>query len=504
VRKHTNIIIFIVCSLILSVFVRYDQITREIGCDEQTYILTLQTVEIWREHGLFASRFTPMWTYKNEGDKFFAYYKRLEDKSGNNYYVSFPPLAFWFAYIAMLPFDIENGKLVLQILNLFIHFLSAFLVLLIVSSAFDNLFLKKIPFEAGIAFLVYLFLPVNLYLHTHIFFPEMLSQLFFLAIVYYIIYIYKFPEKAERLIYPLCLLLFGFVLTEWIALFFSVVLLALFIFRRNRFGKLIKPLFISISAALLLTFIIYSSIDGISSLAKAMGMRFLERTGFFGEKYSSMGVTIFHSASLKIMFANIHKALWGWGYIIILSGMTALIFSKKLFLSALRKQKHLILITSMPVLLYMLVLFNANALHFLLMARLSIPLVFLAAITANTLNNSTFQRTSVSLIMIIGLLLSVHYYRSHLTFNVSNHEACKLAAHIRTKADNLSSVFVMSNLACGEFEKYLTFKSKRNLIRVENMAEADSLSKLLNKKNAIVFIHENGNDLISCIPIGNP
>ncbi|OPZ99278.1 MAG: hypothetical protein BWY70_01010 [Bacteroidetes bacterium ADurb.Bin408] len=78
-----------------SVFVRLSQITPVVKSHEQTYILTLQTVEIWKERGFFACHGVPCWTYSNSGDKYISYYKRLEDDTAFSFYCSLP-VAFTF------------------------------------------------------------------------------------------------------------------------------------------------------------------------------------------------------------------------------------------------------------------------------------------------------------------------------------------------------------------------------------------------------------------------
>lgn len=480
-------------SFTCSVFVRYDQITTKIGCEEQTYILTLKTVEIWRQQGFANCHFTPMWTYENEGDKFFAYYKRLEDENGNNYYISFPPLAFWFAYFVMIPFEIADGKLVLQIINILLHFISALIVYFISKHFLDK---SKTTFSpvALTPFLVYLFMPVNMYLHTDIFFPEMISQLFFLLALYYVLKIFKDPvsgvKKFQNYFF---LIMFLFVLTEWIALFFFAVL-AVVLFRSRKYiiyKKFILVCFLVIGFALTLILLIYGSVNGIQNLAEAMGMRFLERSGFFGEKYSSMGVNIFSISSIKVMFLNIHKALWGWGYIIFFAGIISLFFNKGKLISLIKNNKKILILSSLPVLLYFVVLFNANALHFLLMARLSIPLALFSALVVESIDRAFMQRKLVLLFLSVGLVLSIYFYRKHLTKDVDSFKIDMLANVISERAGDDESVFVITHISCMEAEKYLTFKSKRNIIAVDNIQAADSLMKVLNKENAIVFIQDS-------------
>lgn len=473
---------------------RFDQLHKNIGCEEQTYILTLQTVDIWQRDGFVKNLFTPMWTYENPGDKNFAYYPRLQDKEGNNYYVSFPPFAFWVAYWILWPFDIEYGKIVLQLANLLLHFTAAFLLYLIIGKlSLQRKRAWSIP--ALTAFMVYLFMPATTYLHTSIFFPEMLAQVMWLWALYLSFHFWQSDNKSSaKSSYLFFFVFIIFIYTEWLALFYSVTLAGIILFGSNiqKKKKILTTLILISVGTPILLLLQYGMAGGFENLINAMGIRFLERSGFFGEAYSSMGVHIFSVSSLLIYLKNLHKALVGPGYLIIaLSILSLLLFYKdtKKIITTHKKPLFLVFI---PVLLHNIVFFNANALHYLLMARWTVPLAFTAALICHVLQ-SRKRLSYIVLPFVIGVFVyGGSYYRNNLTISIDTEKIDKVVSVIKGNARPEQSVLVYINTTCAEPEKYLTYKSKRNVISLENKVQADSLLQLHNKSEGLVIYEENG------------
>ena len=493
IKKHiVFFILFIIFSI--SVLIRYNQITPVIKSHEQTYILTLQTSEIWRTAGLFNCHLTPMWTYNNPGDKYIAYYKRLEDNNGNNYYVSFPPLSFIVAHLILSPFNINDGKLVLQIFNLFLHFFSAIIIYLIICLIYIKN-LEKLFLPALIAFIVYTFMPVILYFHTDIFFPEMLGQVFWIVSIYVLMLFKKGKLKNPNL--SLFLTLFLFLYSEWIAVFFIISIFLFYIFSKDKTNN--KNLFyISLAALLSAGFIMffqYASITGITDLLHSMGIRFLERSGFFGQKYSSMGIHIFSIDSLKLFAFNLNKALSVFGYLIIILFLFSFL-KKRTSISS--DFKLLFILILMPVLLHWIIFFNANAIHLLLMARTTVPISILAGIATCSLmtkykSNISFKILSY-FIIIAFTFYSANLYQNKFTFSEHYPSLYKAALIIKDKAKPNQSVFITCNKNIPEPEKYLTFTSKRNIVRVADVKEAVFYMNNADKKGDMIVFHINNNE----------
>jgi len=497
IKKHS---VFIILSAVflISVFIRLNQITPTVKSHEQTYILTLQTSEIWRNSGMLNCHLTPMWTYGNPGDKYIAYYKRLEDSKGDNYYVSFPPLSFIVAHLALYPFNIEYGKLVLQILNLLLHFLSAFTIYLIICSLCkqrsDKLFLP-----AFISFIVYSFLPVMLFFHTDIFFPEMLGQVLWIVSIYFVLK-YKDNKNAESF-FTLFFVLFLFLYSEWIAVFFVITLcIYLFFSKKEKTNKLI--LITSITAlfsAGFIMFIQYSSIAGISEMLHSMGLRFLERSGFFGQKYSSMGVHILSLGSLKLFAFNLNKALTIFGYLIIV--ISLLLFFKKDNSVLTSDIKFVLVLSIFPILIHWIAFFNANAIHLLLMSRIAVPISILTGVILYSLmckyKNNLYFKILTFFIIIFFTVYSAFLYKKKFTFCENYPDLRVIAETIKKTAKPDQSVFITCNTDILEAEKYLTFITKRNIVKVSNNENVKEFMKKVNKKEDAIVFHINDKEIKS-------
>ncbi len=473
---------------IISVVLRSKQITPIVKTHEQTYILTLQTCEIWNKQGIAKCHFTPMWTYNNPGDKKMAYYKRLEDDNGNNYYVSFPPLSFMLAYLILKPFDYDYGKLILQIFNLIAHFFSACIIYLIVCQLFKQE-INKFSFPGFTAFLIYLFLPVMLFLHSDIFFPEMIGQVLWILVTYIL---FRLKENANNRQYILFFVsMFLFVYTEWIAVFYIFSLILYLSFTRN-FSNRKKLIFLSlialVSGAITIT-LQYASIAGFGNLFHAMGIRFLERSGFFGQKYSSMGVHIFSFESLKLFYLNIHKTLGITGYILVLLFLILIVKKRKLF----TQTSVLIAVTiALPLLLHCLVFFNANALHLMLMARITFPLSLIGGILVYYYFRKYHEYKKSVFIPIVlyfvFLIYSLFSYKNEFIFNEEYPQLIEVARLIKEKSNSQQAVFIIADNKIPEPEKFLTYMTKRNIIRVSDKYQCLEYLKNNNLKHeAIVF-----------------
>lgn len=482
-------IVFVILLLIfsISVFVRLRQLTPVVKSHEQTYILTLQTVEIWRERGFFVCSGVPCWTYSNPGDKYISYYKRLEDDAGNNFYVSFPPLAFIAAYMALLPFSIAEGKLILQIINLIIHFFSAFLIYLIVCLVTKHP-KNKLSLPAFTSFLIYTFWPIMLYFHTDIFFPEMIGQFLWLGATYLIL---KYYTNNRQIPYwSVFIVFFLFFYSEWISVFFMFSwLVYLWVTKQFLINK--KIFLIGLAGALaasVIIFVQFASVAGIEKLFHSMGLRFLERSGYFGQKYSSMGVHIFSIESLKTLSINIYKALTPAG-LILLAGILIMYFLNRKKLPALLNL--LLILSTLPVLLHILVFFNANALHLLLMARLIVPLSVITGIMLYLIiEKYSFIKKYKPVIISFLILLIVYNSYFYLKFYITK-EAFPMfagyAIYIKENSLPAQSVFILKNNDFIEPEKYLSFAAKRNIAVTNSEKEALTQMKQINKKGEIAL-----------------
>ncbi len=139
---------FLTISILITVFaiciiIKIPYLTNEVHYNNHGPIITLTTLEIWDEAGITNCNFSPIQTWNNEGDKFISYYKRLEDDSGNNYFVSYPPFAFIFPYIIMKIFYLGASQNLLIWLSILIHIFSGFLIFICINKYDYRLTLTK-------------------------------------------------------------------------------------------------------------------------------------------------------------------------------------------------------------------------------------------------------------------------------------------------------------------------------------------------------------------------
>ncbi|OPZ99277.1 MAG: hypothetical protein BWY70_01009 [Bacteroidetes bacterium ADurb.Bin408] len=406
-----------------------------------------------------------------------------------------PPLAFIAAYLSLLPFDINNGKLILQIINLIIHFFSAYLIYLIVCILLKHP-KNKCCLPAITSFLIYTYWPVVLYFHTDIFFPEMAGQFLWLCAIYLVLKYYLNYRQIP--IWPAFIVFILFFYSEWIAVFFMSSWL-IYVFIKKPFLIHRKLFFILMAAALTagtILFIQFASVAGIEKLFHSMGIRFLERSGYFGEKYSSMGVHVFSQASVGILLFNIYKALTPAGLILLTGCIIMYFFHRKKFPAYFNL---LLLLCTLPVLLHILVFFNANALHLLLMARLIVPLSVSTGITLFlTIEKFPFFKITKPLIITVLILLSAfnsYLYLKKFTVKETYPMLAEYALFIKKNTQPEQSVFIIKNNTFTEPEKFLSFAAKRNIAVAVSDKDVLAYMKKINKNGEAVLFTFDGKSI---------
>ena len=133
--KIFSLLIFI---FLVSILIRLPFFNKPVRSGNFSQIITLTTLENWETQGLKACHFCPVLTWNNPADKFISFYKRVEDQKGNNYFVSFPPFAFLFAYFVFKIIHLTLNQLMLEILALMLHFISAFFIFQIIQNVLQK------------------------------------------------------------------------------------------------------------------------------------------------------------------------------------------------------------------------------------------------------------------------------------------------------------------------------------------------------------------------------
>ena len=410
-KKSITITVFIALFL-LSFLLRKDAFQEKIPKNSVNHIFLLTTLEIWESYGANNFFFAPVQTYQNKGDKNITYYKRLEDKRGNNYYVSFPPMAFLFPYTVMKVFNLSPKQSVLQIINFFLHCLAA----LFIYGISNLLFCKKwyaLYLPSLIAMISYLFIPNILVMHTWNYYAEMHGQTALVIATFFALKVFINPLLAKNLFFLIAFsIALAFLLySEWIGIFFGFSLSIVLIKKYKENKTYRKLLFTTVLvSALTVIFIIlqYSIIHGFENLLNAWKIRLIERSGFFGESFSLDKISYTYKKSYSLLFNQIYKLSMFFGYLCIILLFLNVIYGRFSYLIRKLKENFLLfLIIVLPALIHFVVFFNANLLHYACMAKYGIFISIMLAVLTHALITAKLNHAFAYSFLIVGVAFSI-------------------------------------------------------------------------------------------------
>lgn len=452
------------------------------------FIFPATTLKIWSESSPAGYNYCQVLTYKNSGDKFVAYYKRLEDKEGNNYFVSQPPFAPVFAYfifkLFQLPFNTDSLVLLSFILMLIESVLVYFIVNVITGKK-----LLEFSLSALTGMIVFLFIPVNVYTYASHYIPE---YIFLLSGILFFLLITKNRYSKIKHFILLGISVFLASYTDWIGLFFSisVITYCLIHIKDKLFQKIVLYVSIFTFCSMLLTFTQYSSLNGVAAMLQAMKIRFLGRSGLFGSRYSEQGIHIFSISSWIIFIKKLNVAFIGFGYLML--AFTAFVLYMK---KNIRYQKGVFSLVFfaviLPIIFHYLILFNSNAIHQYYISKMSVPVSIMTAVLFSLLNQTHLfgYRKAVSFILVVGIALASCFVLQNKYPLVYDYAVpMKQAALIQKEAMNDEAVFISRDTTCDYFaDFFLSYLSERNLMYAADSSDARNISQKLNKIKGVFF-----------------
>jgi len=299
----------------LSIPFRMYYVTDTTPVNNVAHIFMLQTIDIWKNEGPCVSNFAMKHTYENPGDKHITYYKRLVDKEGFNYYISHPPLS-----QSLVWFFSAGGRI--HVNNLFLTWLALLTQLVTVYFLFFTLqlLLKNKPYAnlaSFFAIIVYTFHPVILYLTTFHFFAESLGQMFFMICLYYLTKVLTANKKpAVKTLLILFVSGFLFALSEWLSLFMVIAIFVLIVLCKKNRNTLLKPFLAmgtGVAVAVTLFAVQHIQLTDVQTFVKALGIRYVERSGFFGDTYTDMGYSYLNPQSYLLLLKQTAELFKGVG-----------------------------------------------------------------------------------------------------------------------------------------------------------------------------------------------
>ena len=276
---------------LISVVVRLPELNRPLSKHHEfCTAISLRIMQVWYDNGIEKYNYNPVMTFNNPADKFINNNAnasgKMIDSSGNYYYVSHPPFAYYFPFFIFKTLHIRPDVLPLQLLNLLFHFISGLFVYFMVCLLSFNR-ARSLPYRpAVVAFVIYTFLPVTLWFQGNVYMSDMAVHLLFIIGVYTalkMIIRQKFYSPKYIFLYVLCLALMLY--TSWLGVFFAVGILvySLLHVRGNKsFHVLIWTTVITTILMLRLIVYQYSQINGLEAYLMEMFNRYIQRGSLEG------------------------------------------------------------------------------------------------------------------------------------------------------------------------------------------------------------------------------
>lgn len=474
-RKNAAVYLMLLLSVSV-VLIIGNRVSNTVDYKNTAHIFMLTTMQQWEKNGMLHYHAAPVQTFSKPGDKFNAYYDRLLDSDGNNYYISHPPGAFVFNYTVFIITGLNPSQSILQLISM-IWLISGAWLLYFITVMLIGGNSKYTPVAGLFAAVIYLFHPVNLYAFSFHNFAETFGQYLFLLSVFAWLRYKKTPNLLNTVLLTVSLAFF--VYTDWLAIPFVFVLIWLKRkeILRKQAKKLILILALSFGIPLLLTAVQYISLSGINAFIRALGIRYLERSGFFGATYTDMGYDVTNPESYELLWKQLINLFSGSGLIALVLLMSSFFFKDR--------KKYFPAILIFPPLLFAIGLFSATITHYIYIAKFT---PFIACASALILQQH-LQKSSLLLSrVLIALALGSFIVSIYFTYN-RYQQQMPYEASLQKHLDNQAAKFAVASpdarchylLSKNEEPRYiiyLSFVAQRNIRVLRDQHEKDSVQTL--------------------------
>lgn len=417
----------------------------------------LTTLKIWDEGTASQYHYSPVQTWPNSGDKHMHVYKRLEDRSGDNYYVSHPPFAFMLGHLYFYLTGTEPSQIPLQIIGFFLHFVGGLALFWLM----NNICRDKIA--AFISFGVFSFYPVLLFGYTFHFFTEIIGITLWMLMAGDLCCLLDRGEPTKMALLTLGFLNLLFVYTDWTGVFFSFSMV-IFLFLKKDFHarKLAATLQLSLLIGLVMIIYQYSRIAGFNAMLSSMSTRLIERSGFFGSAYSDQQLSIFSLEAYKILALQFHHHMKWLGYGFLLLSVLAL---------SMRKVRKAIAVPSflwwafvIPALLHFILFFNTNVLHYVYQAKWAVLVAIFSGLFISIVKRN-LRYVAIGLI-VLASLVSLIQFREDIPEDIEGAELKKFSGQLKGTDEN-TAIYVESEYPINLI--YLGYISRRNLVDAKQL-----------------------------------
>lgn len=491
----------------LSIAIRSPHINRPLSTNyEWVTAHTLVTLEIWKEEGMLTHGMRPIYTFPNPNDHYIKCpISGISDDAGNYYYVSYPPFAFIFPHVVFKTLGIAPNVLTLQSLNLFLHFLCALVLYLLIGNLLPaNSKQRSISIPALIGAAIYIFSPLPLWHHANVYFADILVQLFFIAGLYLSHRILFAPGNRTNgwLATMLFATLFLMAYTEWIGFLFGICLAVIALLYRKHTQYSMQVAWIAFFALLtsgLLTLFQYSTISGVADFIDIALNRYSERSGHLGKNQ-------FYQLNAHLYLGQLYLRNYFPQFVIVafLGLMMWIVKPPKTGLKI--TEKAVLLLALLPTLVHHIVLFEFTLVHDMALVKTCIFLSLLSAIMLYRVQTAKLSQEGIAikvvpLFVIVSMLgFSAFLYHSHV-IEPDGFSFEELGDEIRTHAGPDDTVFFKTTRTLGDFlieapENFVVapqiqYYAGRCIQVVPDAAAARNHLEQYNKSQGVIFTIEN-------------
>lgn len=376
---------------VISIFIRNDYREQPLGDQEWITAHALITTQIWADHGgPLAYNFNPVYTKPGKGNNYRDYLGGVFAENGDVYYVSYPPLSFYFLYYGnkfLGGQTIQNTRTI----GLILHLVSALLLLYLIQLVQNNKNENHFNFGGIITACLYLLMDGFMWIHGHLFFVDiMVIPLFLLTLIFAV----RFWKNLDNWnLFFLCLFIFLASYTEWLGVFSGFILgitSAFIAYKEKKKRYLFAFIGAGLSTALAigLTLIQYSSIAGWKEFFEQSRRKFIERSGHGQIQDSSQQFNLHNSDSFEYMinlFDGQFRYLWVFTLIVLFVYFIMTTVSKNKLL-IINNGEKIFFAFAISILMHYLLFYNFNVMHSFGGLKTAVFFLFIAGILINKIN----------------------------------------------------------------------------------------------------------------------
>ena len=478
---HAPIVLTLI--FFVSVIIRIPNINRPLSKHHEfVTAISLRVLQIWDMEGAGKFHYVPVMNYPGKANKFINNHasptRQMIDAEGNFYYVSHPPLAYILPHAVFSIFHVKPTVLALQIFHLFINFMSAIAVYLIVLALKNVHARSELDGTALIAFTLYTFSTAVLWFQCNTYMSDMLVHLFFLMGILTTIQCIKNPTSYRWKLF-FALNLFLMIYTSWLGIFFATVVFIIAISKWRKCGGIVIAVYTILASVLALMLILfqYSSISGMSTFIAQLTQRFSVRGidsiqsngGFLMNKLNEIFLVCFN---------------YGVNYLpLLLFIALALSFNRKHSFLLFKEQMLLFTLSVVPILLLHLILLNYSGHDFTVLYASC----FLSIITAMLIEKAQKVNKWLLTSALVVLSVGIYFYINRPGMNSWNGDCYNASMlfgeRIKHEANDDEVVIVLTDY----LDPMVVVYAQRNIVQLEKMDQIEPYLREMNLNRYRIF-----------------